>query len=276
MTWKMSEVRQGLIALLAHTRAEITHVLERLEDDEIDAAQLVPHLESLRRLDGEREVLLDQLRHQASIERRRDEERSIRQFILQALDEVHAPQTAGFLEDYVYVRERVMLNSRNFGALRRDENRSWMRPRSRRRAYIVPCLDEQGEPVPRWMARSDWPLTDRIFIPGVEALWGWMRVVALGAALRQEQDETVKALYPPLVEKYAAEALGEQPGSTEEMPIDWEAAERQARTAVDQLEAQFAAPRAAIASRFDKLEPGQQLWGVSSIGSPGDRGRHAQ
>jgi hypothetical protein len=271
----MSNLRQELVPLLARTRSEITRVLERLEADEIDAAQLVPHLENLARLDREREALLDQLRHQASTERRRDEERSIRQFILQALEEVHAPQTAGFLEDYVYARERVILNSRNFGALRRDENRSWMRPRSRRRAYIVPCLDEEGEPVPRWMARSDWALAERIFTPGVEALWGWMRVLALSAALRQEEDDTAKALYVPLIEKYVAEAGREQDGYGDDSVVDWEEAEQQARAAVDRLEDEFSAPRAAIARRFAELEPGQQLWGVSSIGSAAERGSDA-
>jgi hypothetical protein len=270
----MPDARQRLIALLGRTREEITGVLERLDDDEIVAAQLVPHLEALARLDREREELLDQLRHQASTERRRDEERSIRQFILQALDEVCAPQTAGFLEDYVYARERVMLNSRNFGALRRDENRSWMRPRSRRRAYIVPCLDEEGKPVPRWMARSDWDLTERIFIPGVESLWAWMRIIAFSAALRQERDETAKALDPPLSETYATDARGAQDGY--DGLVDCEEAEQQARAAVDRLTEQLTAPRAAIARRFAELDPGQKLWGVSSVGSPAERGSHAQ
>src|SRR5436189_2814389 len=114
-----------LRTLLEASRDEIAVLLERLAT--LEPVELAALLESLALHDQQRAALLHAIRNQASNTRRREEERSIRQFVLRALAEIGSPQTAGFLEDYIYARERIVLKTRGFAALRRDENRAWRR-----------------------------------------------------------------------------------------------------------------------------------------------------
>lgn len=260
----MDTLNTQVARLLEESRAETSNALERLGATEVDAVELVAMLESLSRRDHQRAQLLDQARVEASATRRRDEERSIRQFVLHALEEIGVPQTAGFLEDYVYARERVLLSTRGFGALRRDENRAWMRRPGHRRAYIVPCLNEAGRAVPRWMARSDWPIEERVFVPGVDQLWSWTRVLVLAKASRDEDDETASALYAPLMQKYATEARGDAEPEAERVGISLAEAKEEATEEVERLRRQLAAPRAELAARFADFDAEQQLWGVTS------------
>lgn len=261
----MGGLQEHVFRLLDESRAETDGVLERLRSENVDAVELVAMLESLSLRDRERAQLLDQARVEASATRRRDEERSIRQFVLQALEEIGVPQTSGFLEDYVYARERVLLSTRGFGALRRDENRAWIRRPGHRRAYIVPCLNEAGRAVPRWMARSDWPIQERVCVPGVDQLWRWARVFVLARAARDEDNETASALYLPLVEKYATEARGDdaEPEAAR-AGISLAEAEEEATQQVERLRRELAAPRAELAGRFADFDAEQQLWGATS------------
>jgi hypothetical protein len=259
-------VQEQAIRLLEETLAELNGVFKRLQVGNVDSVELVAMLESLSLRDQQRAQLLDQARIEASATRRRDEERSIRQFVLHALEEIGAPQTAGFLEDYVYARERVLLSTRGFGALRRDENRAWMRRPGHRRAYIVPCLNEAGRAVPRWMARSDWPMEERVFVPGVDQLWSWTRVLALVSAFREEDDEAAGVLYLPFVHKYAGEARGDETESELEREGNWLLqAEEEATHEVERLRGELAKPRAKLAEDFADLDAEQQLWGVTTV-----------
>src|SRR4051812_1321959 len=94
--------------LLRTTDDELHRLLVTLGGDDVDPVDLVAMLESLALRDQERAALLDAVRLEASRTRRREEERSIRQFVLRALEEIGTPQTAGFLEDYLYARNRVV------------------------------------------------------------------------------------------------------------------------------------------------------------------------
>lgn len=197
--------------------------------------------------------------------RRREEERSIRQYVLAALEQIGVPQTTGFLKDYVYATELVEVKSRGMGALRRDEYRAWDRLRDRpRKAYIVPCLDEDGRPVPRWMARSDWPLHRRLVVAGAEQLWELDRVRSLLAAYR-ESDPEADALFRPQIERYAREVLGD--GAIQDVSLDevWltrlrsAAGDRQAS-----LEPAVIAAQEKAAMKLAKIEEAQQLWGITA------------
>src|SRR4051794_30895434 len=105
------ELPSELRNLLVHGREVSDALLERLDGD-VDPVEVVGLLEGLALVDERRTRLLEQFRKQASSMRRREEERSIRQFVLRALDQVAVPQTTGFLEDYLYARELVEAKSR--------------------------------------------------------------------------------------------------------------------------------------------------------------------
>jgi hypothetical protein len=251
-----------LRTVLAQGREAADRLLARL-DDNADPVEIVSLLESLALVDERREHILEQFRKEASSIRRREEERSIRQFVLRALDEIGVPQTTGFLADYLYATELVEARSRGMGALRRDEYRAWDRLRDRPRvAYIVPCLDEDGRPVARWMSRSDWPLERRLVVDGAEELWSKERVLALLNGYRTS-DPRRPSLFVPLVERYARQALGQ-----EFMPhtIRGHEALRSVETAVrterDTLEPSVAAAQERLAASFAHLDEDQRFWGI--------------
>lgn len=252
--------------LLDASLAEIDEILRAVGAESINAVEVVAMLESLAVLDQQRAALLEAVRAEASQTRRREEERSIRQFVLRALDEVGVPQTSGFLEDYVYARERVVTKTRGFASLRRDENKAWCRRPDARNAYIVPCLAESGRAVPRWMARSDWDLYERVLVPGAEDLWQWKRVLALCSALRAEEDEHAERLYAGLIERYAHEARGAEgdvssardSGQPAVESLEGEAAEHVAR-----LEAKIVPSQRKVAARLIVLPREQMLWGTT-------------
>lgn len=229
-----------------------------------DPVEIVNLLEALARIDERRAGLLDRFRREASSLRRREKERSIRQFVLRALDQIGTPQTTGFLEDYLYTTELIEAKSRGMGALRRDEYRAWDRLRDRPRvAYIVPCLDEEGRAVPRWMARSDWSLASRLTVGGAEDLWALQRVIALLQGY-QESDPNSEALYRPLIERYASEALNGEFAVTIAGDRTWA---DELRGAVsrrrDDLAQAVAASQEQAANRLADLDEARRFWGLS-------------
>jgi hypothetical protein len=82
--------------------------------------------------------------------------------VLEALGELGWPQNARFLEEYLWARRQLQLDSRAFASLRRDELRSWRRAPGARSAYIVPALNPDGTANPRWLTSSAWELPRRV------------------------------------------------------------------------------------------------------------------
>jgi hypothetical protein len=206
------ELRVELRGVLVDLCDASTELLSRLDDPDLSPVEVIGMMESLGLIDQRRAKLLDRFQVMATKRRLREVERSIRQFALDALEQIGSPQTAGFLEDYLYARDLVLFRSRGVGALRRDELRAWDRDRRgdrRRLAYIVACLDERGRPVTGWMTRSDWPLSKRLLVPGAEELWMVSRVKALIVAYRDAEEEA-GALFESLIERYAREAFGDE------------------------------------------------------------------
>ena len=239
-------------------------MLEQLDDADPDPSNLVAVLEALVLLDQQRAQLLERIRVEASDTRRRQEERSLRQFVLRALDEIRVPQTAGYLDDYVYASERVVLKSRGFAALRRDENRAWRRRPGHRVAYIVPCLDARGQPVPRWMGRSDWDLRERVVVGEAEALWSWSRIPALFRAWRGSEDEITEALYVPLINRYYREATGDEDFTESADPHWLDVVESEAERHLKPLRREVRSASDDLARRLSELTQEEQLWGAGS------------
>jgi hypothetical protein len=240
-------------------------LLVRLDEDDVSAAEIVGMLESLAQLDRDRAELLRQYRSIAAAQLRRRAERSIRQYVLDALNEVGTPQVVGFLEDYLYATELVEFKSRGVGALRRDEFKAWHTDRQKDRmrvAYIVPCLDEHGRRATGWMARSDWSLARRLIVPGAEELWSVSRLVALIRAHRDAPEEQ-GALFTERITRYAREALGDDRVAELSSRADrYEEFEDEATTKIKLLREQVEAAQALAGERLEAegLEE-EQLWG---------------
>ena len=143
-------------------------------------ADLVAQSSMLGRLDDRREELISQLRRTASAGiRATTPSPPIREVVLQALDELGWPQNAGFLEEYLWAKRQLQLDSRAFAPLRRDERRAWRRAPGAR-AYVVPALNPDGSANPRWLTSSAWELQRRVIAsPETERLLDLQKIAAL-------------------------------------------------------------------------------------------------
>ncbi len=135
----------------------------------------------LGRLDQRREELIGQLRRTASAGLRATTPGPpIREVVLAALDELGWPQNARFLEEYLWAKRQLQLDSRAFASLRRDELRAWRRSPGARSAYIVPALNPDGSANPRWLTSSAWDLPRRVIASAeTERLFDLQKILAL-------------------------------------------------------------------------------------------------
>jgi hypothetical protein len=247
--------------LLAQGREVSADLLSRLDQD-ADPVEIVSLLESLALVDERRQRVLDELRKEASSLRRREEDRSIRQFVLRALDELKVPQTPAFLEDYLYATELIEVKSRGMGALRRDEYRAWDRRRDRPRlAYVVPCLDEQGRPVPRWMGRSDWPLSQRILVDDAEELWKLRGVAAVTDAYRRAEGPT-RSLFIPVIERLAWEVLGPEEVEPDLDDASIDAVDSAVRSREVKVAPRVTKAQERVVARLGEFDEAERFWGV--------------
>jgi hypothetical protein len=256
--------REELRQVLLRERDFLGRLIDQAGDPEVSAARLVDLVEVLESLDHDVERLVAQLREETTVARRQEEERSVRQFVLRALDGIGVAQNAGSLQEYMWARERVDLDTRGFGALRRDERRSWERNPGRRRAYIVPALNPDGTAVPRLMARSDWPLERRLVLPDDDRLIELAKLRALLAARAEAETGDLPDLFQVLIEKYARALFGgelvpESDPMTRE--ASFEPIRRLVETEFARLQMTSAAKRNKAAAGLTKLPEKEQYWG---------------
>ena len=170
---------------LADALEETLRLARRLADDardtDVPVAELVAQAAMLGRLDQRRQELIGELRRTASAGLRAAQPGPpIREVVLAALDELGWPQNARFLEEYLWAKHQLQLDSRAFASLRRDEFRSWQRAPSLRSAYVVPALNPDGTANPRWLTSSAWDLPRRVVASAAtERLFDLQKISAL-------------------------------------------------------------------------------------------------
>ena len=181
VTVSLAVVRDDLAAALEETLRLAQRLAEDARDTDVPVAELVAQASMLGRLDQRREELIGQLRRTASAGLRATTPGPpIREVVLAALDELGWPQNARFLEEYLWAKHQLQLDSRAFASLRRDERRAWRRSPSARPAYIVPALNPDGSPNPRWLTSSAWDLPRRVVAsPETERLFDLQKILAL-------------------------------------------------------------------------------------------------
>ncbi len=258
--------RQELRRVLEEERAFLDRLIAQAGDPRVPDARLVDLVEVLESLDHGVEGLIARLREETTEERRQQEDRSIRQFVLRALDGIAVPQGAAFLQEYMWARERVDLDTRGFGALRRDERRSWERNPGRRRAYIVPALGADGSAVSRLMARSDWPLHRRlVLLPADDALIDLAKVQVLLAARGEIEAGALPDPFEVLIEKYARVLFPDERPRAEDPPAReawFGRLQRLVESEVRRLQKATAADREKAATWVRSLPEEGQIWGV--------------
>ena len=177
----LTAVRDELVGTMQETLRIARRLAENARDTQVPVAELVAQASMLGRLDERREELIGQLRRAASAGIRASRPGPpIRAVVLAALDELGWPQNARFLEEYLWAKCQLQLDSRAFASLRRDELRAWRRSPGARAAYIVPALNPDGSANPRWLTSSAWGLERRVVASEhTERLFDLQKILAL-------------------------------------------------------------------------------------------------
>ncbi|HXT94289.1 MAG TPA: hypothetical protein VN714_34070 [Trebonia sp.] len=177
----LAAVRDDLAAALEETLRLARRLAEDAKNTDVPVAELVAQATLLERLDQRRDELIGQLRRTASAGLRAAQPGPlIREVVLGALDELGWPQNARFLEEYLWAKHQLQLDSRAFASLRRDELRAWRRSPGARSAYVVPALNPDGSANPRWLTSSAWDLSRRVVASAeTERLFDLQKIIVL-------------------------------------------------------------------------------------------------
>jgi hypothetical protein len=215
------------------------------------------------------EEAADRLRRRARSEARRSSAgpagsrgpaASTREVAISALNELGVASAPRSVADYALARFAVEIDSRSFGALRRDEQRSWLSPRTARPLYVVPALEGH-----RFLALrakvglSSWPLEARLIGPWSERVDHLRATVNIARQARwlSESSPSQAGSLLSLLGRYAmtlAAATAADPASVEEAAsVELAALEEPDRT----WRADAAARARAI------LDERAQMWGAA-------------
>jgi hypothetical protein len=212
MAGRVDEVRTRLRELLVESAAHHDRLLGLVDDETTPPARLVDEVTLLESLDAERGELTERLREEsrkaATDEARRQ---PVRALVLNALAEMKVPQNAAFMQEFIWGRFRVDLETRGFGSLRRDERRSWERNPEKRSAYVAPAISSTGEARADYLTRSDWPLARRIIVPEMTEPILELRKIRILLDARDDDQFEVRGGFDSPLEQYASELLGVQP-----------------------------------------------------------------
>lgn len=256
--------RDQLVATLEETLRLAWRLTQDARDEEVPVADLVAQASMLDRLSERRDTLLTQMRRTASAGTRATRPgKPIREVVLEALDHLGWPQNAKFLEEYLWASRQLQLESRAFASLRRDERRAWQRSPGAREAYVVPALNPDGSPNPRWLANSAWPLERRVVAsPETERLFDLEKIAVLDVRGSRGPLGT-------LLERYAKQILGIDPppvSATAAQTGAWRTYVReQAETLIGVIRGSDDPRRARLARRLGSLPAPARVWGRGGI-----------
>jgi hypothetical protein len=256
----LTAVRDNLADALEETLRLARRLAEDARDTDVPVAELVAQATMLDRLDERREELIGQLRRTASAGLRATQPGPpIREVVLAALDELGWPQNARFLEEYLWAKHQLQLDSRAFASLRRDELRAWRRAPGARSAYIVPALNPDGSANPRWLTSSAWELPRRVIASAeTERLFDLQKILALHVRGSRGPLGT-------LLERYVTQILAIEPppvSASINATKAWRAHVRaHASALIDAIRARDDGDRDQIAARLAGCPDRDRVWG---------------
>ena len=265
LTVSLAAVRDDLAAALEETLKVARRLADDAKDTGVPVAELVAQATMLDRLDQRRDELIGQLRRAASAGLRATTPgRSIREVVLTALDELGWPQNARFLEEYLWAKHQLQLDSRAFASVRRDELRAWRRSPGARTAYIVPALNPDGSANPRWLTSSAWDLPRRVIASAeTERLFDLQKILALNVRGSRGPLGT-------LLERYVTQILAMEPppvSASVAATRAWRTHVRSHTAAlIEAIRSRDDDERDEIAARLADLPDHDRIWGTEASG----------
>jgi hypothetical protein len=277
----MPTVRDDLVATLEEALRLQQQLVAEARDDNVPVADLVARVSVLERLDDRRDELIGQLRRTASAGIRATQPGPpIREVVLETLTDLRWPQNAGFLEEYLWARRELQLDSRAFAPLRRDERRAWQRAPGARDAYVVPGLNPDGSANPRWITSSAWPLERRIVASAqTERLFDLQKIYSLagrpGSADAYARGS--RGAIDALLQQYAKQILGTEPppaSATADEASEWRGRVREhASNLIGEIRRDDEPHRQQIARELASLPEHDRIWGRDNGRQPAKRNR---
>ena len=264
LTVSLAAVRNDLAAALEETLKLARQLAEDARDTDVPVAELVAQATMLGRLDKRRAELIGQLRRTASAGLRATTPGPpIREVVLDALNELGWPQNARFLEEYLWAKRQLQLDSRAFASLRRDELRAWRRAPGVRSAYIVPALNPDGSANPRWLTSSAWDLPRRVIASAeTERLFDLQKILALNVRGSRGPLGT-------LLERYVTRILAIEPppvSASAGATRAWRTHVRsQTAALIEAIRTRDDADRDRLASWLARLPDQDRLWGAGTL-----------
>jgi hypothetical protein len=273
---KVPTARDDLVATLEETLRLQQRLVTDARDAEVPVTELVAQVSVLERLDDQRDQLISQLRRAASAGIRAERPGPpIREVVLDALADFRWPQNAGFLEEYLWVKRQLQLDSRAFAPLRRDERRAWQRSPGARGAYVAPALNPDGSANPRWITSSGWDLERRIVASEqTERLFDLMKIYTLVGRPGTAEADNARPRDPAdaLLENYAKQLLDTEPlpatAATNEIG-PWRARIRtQVGDLIGEIRRNDEPRRKQIARQLADLPERDRIWGQHPLPQP--------
>ena len=264
LTVSLAAVRDDLAAALEETLKLARQLAEDARDTDVPVAELVAQATMLGRLDERRAELIGELRRTASAGLRATTPGPpIREVVLDALNELSWPQNARFLEEYLWAKRQLQLDSRAFASLRRDELRAWRRSPGARSAYIVPALNPDGSANPRWLTSSTWDLPRRVIASAeTERLFDLQKILALNVRGSRGPLGT-------LLERYVTRILAIEPppvSASAGATRAWRTHVRsQTAALIEAIRTRDDADRDRLASWLARLPDQDRLWGAGTL-----------
>jgi len=271
---------------LVTTLEECLRIQQQLVDDarndhvpvEDLVAQILTQKSVLERLDRQRDELVNRLRHTASHgQRAARTSPPIRDVVLESLADFRWPQQARYVQEYLWAKQQLQLNSRAVASLRRDERNAWRRAPGAREAYIAPALNPDGSANPRWITSSAWQLDRRIVASSqTERLFDLYKIYAL-AGRPGSAEASIRGPRPidALLAQYAKKILGTEPppvsASADEISAWRERVRDHAGALIGEIRRDDEPHRKQLARQLADLPENDRIWGVDADHQPGKR-----
>jgi hypothetical protein len=241
-------------------------------------AQILTQKSVLERLGRQRDELVNQLRHTASDDRRAARTGPpIRDVVLESLADFRWPQQARYVQEYLWAKQQLQLNSRAVASLRRDERNAWRRAPGARDAYIAPALNPDGSANPSWVTSSAWQLDRRIVAsPQTERLFDLYKIYAL-TGRPGSAEASIRGPRPidALLAQYAKKILGTEPppvsASADEISAWRERVRDHAGNLIGEIRRDDEPHRKQIAGQLAALPERDRIWGVDTDPQPRQR-----
>ena len=272
--------RDELVATLEESLRIQQQLVDDARNDHVPVedlvAQILTQKSVLERLGRQRDELVSRLRHTASDDHRAARTSPpIRDVVLESLADFRWPQQARFVQEYLWAKQQLQLNSRAVASLRRDERNAWKRASGARDAYIAPALNPDGSANPRWITSSAWQLDRRIVAsPQTERLFDLYKIYAL-AGRPGSAEASIRGPRPfdALLAQYAKKILGTEPppvsASADEISAWRERVRDHAGALIGEIRRDDEPHRKQMARQLADLPERDRIWGVDTDPRPG-------